>query len=91
MTEALDQAPPRLRVPAVAAFAAAGVVQCGLRVLRKPPTVGPATIRKLIEDIAVSGGKIERELGFCPRVDLLSGWRRIVAEKPASMSIRRAA
>jgi hypothetical protein len=42
--------------------------------------VGRATIDKLLEDIAVSGEKIQRQLGFQPRYDLRAGWRQTIEQ-----------
>ena len=43
---------------------------------RKSP-VGRSTVDKLIEDLAVNGDKIQRELGFRPRFDLAPGWKDV--------------
>jgi UDP-glucose 4-epimerase len=42
--------------------------------------VGRATVDKLLEDVAVSGEKIQRELGFLPSFDLAAGWRQALAD-----------
>ncbi|MDX6692463.1 MAG: hypothetical protein QOF02_66 [Blastocatellia bacterium] len=75
---ALKQRPPRLHLPARPVRLVAGLLEDGLRIAGKKSFVGRATIDKLTEDIAVSGDKIQRELGFHPRFDLESGWRQTI-------------
>ncbi|MEK7276181.1 MAG: UDP-glucose 4-epimerase, partial [Chloroflexota bacterium] len=43
-----------------------------------------AMLNKYLEDVAVSGAKFQRELGFRPRYDLLSGWRQTLDEMKLS-------
>jgi UDP-glucose 4-epimerase len=76
---ALEQRAPRLRLPARPVRLAAGLLEDGLRVAGKKSPIGRATIDKLTEDIAVSGDKIQRQLGFRPQFDLHAGWRQTIA------------
>lgn len=77
---ALKQSPPRLHLPARPVRMAAGLLEDGLRVVGKKSPITRATIDKLTEDIAVSGEKIQRELGFQPRYDLRVGWLQTVGQ-----------
>jgi UDP-glucose 4-epimerase len=77
---ALGQRPPRLRLPARPVRLIAGLMEDGLRLAGKTSPIGRATIDKLTEDIAVSGDKLQRELGFQPRFDLQTGWRQTIAQ-----------
>lgn len=77
---ALEKRPPRLHLPARPARIAAGLLEDGLRVVGKKSPINRAMIDKLTEDIAVSGDKIQRELGFQPRYDLQAGWLQTVGQ-----------
>ena len=78
ISQALKKSPPRLRLPVGPARALAGVLEDGAHILGIKSPIGRNTIDKLNEDVAVSSKKIERELGFEPRVDLLTGWCKTV-------------
>lgn len=80
---ALGQRPPKLRLPVRPVRAAAGLLEDGLRRVGKTSPIQRATIDKLIEDIAVSGDKIQRELGFHPQFDLRAGWRQTIEQMNA--------
>lgn len=80
IASALEQRPPRLSLPARPVRLIAGLLEDGLRLAGKSSPIGRATIDKLTEDIAVSGDKLQSELGFHPRFDLQTGWRQTVAE-----------
>jgi nucleoside-diphosphate-sugar epimerase len=73
--EALGRPPPRYHLPTPPVRFLAGVVESAFRLAGKRPLVDRATVDKMLEDVAVSGEKIQRELGFRPRFDLSSGWR----------------
>ena len=77
---ALGRRPPRLHLPARPVRMAAGLLEDGLRFVGKKSPINRATIDKLTEDIAVSGAKIQRELGFQPRYDLQAGWLQTVEQ-----------
>jgi nucleoside-diphosphate-sugar epimerase len=76
--EALGRRTPRLCVPAAAAR---GIAAVAARV----PGSGPrgdavdAMVSKLLEDFAVDGSRIQRELGFLPAIALRDGWADAVA------------
>jgi UDP-glucose 4-epimerase len=67
-------APPRIAVPAVAARFAAAMVERSARLVHVRPPVTSALLAKMLEDVAVSGEKIQRRLGFSPAYDLSRGW-----------------
>lgn len=71
----LEIAPPRLHLPEKPVRLLAGAFEDALALIKKRSPVNRATIDKLLEDIAVSGDKIQRELGFRPEYNLQKGWR----------------
>ena len=75
---ALKKRPPAMRLPARPVRLATGLLEDGLRAIGKQSPVTRGTIDKLTEDIAVSGEKIQRELGFRPRYDLQTGWEETI-------------
>lgn len=74
MAEAAGVGPPRLRIPAGLARSAARAVDAALALVGQRPRA-TASVDKYLEDIAVSGDRIQRQLGFKPAVDLRRGWR----------------
>jgi UDP-glucose 4-epimerase len=75
---ALGKGPPRFGLPAALIRPAFGAVEGALRWMGRRPPLGRSTVDKFIEDMGVSGQKIQDELGFRPKVDMLSGWRDVV-------------
>jgi UDP-glucose 4-epimerase len=75
MSVALDRRPPRLHLPAAPLALGAGLVERGFALAGRRAPLGRATVAKLWEDVAVSGNKLQRELGFGPQYDLVAGWR----------------
>lgn len=69
---------PRLYLPAPPIRLAAGLLEDGFRLLGRQAPIGRSTVQKLLEDVAVSGAKLQRELGFLPQYDLVGGWRETV-------------
>ncbi|MDQ3753453.1 MAG: NAD-dependent epimerase/dehydratase family protein [Acidobacteriota bacterium] len=78
MCAALGRRPPRASVPKRAARFAAGLVEDLLQATGRDSPLKRLTVDKFTEDVAVSGLKIQRELGFRPRYDLPGGWREVV-------------
>jgi UDP-glucose 4-epimerase len=73
MCTALGRRPPRWHAPIAAvraALRAASIVDRRL----------PAILDKYLEEVAVDGTRLQRELGFRPKTGLLDGWRATVAE-----------
>lgn len=77
---ALEQRPPKLHLPVRPVRIVAGLLEDGLRRVGKKSPVERSTIDKLIEDIAVSGDKIKRQLGFEPQFNLRAGWRQTIEQ-----------
>lgn len=75
--EALGKRPPGLSVPLPAARAAAAVVDTAMSLAGRPRRL-VAAVDKLVESVAVSSERIQRELGFRPEYDLRRGWRETV-------------
>jgi UDP-glucose 4-epimerase len=80
MSLALGRIPPRYSLPARPVRWAAGLVEEAARLMGCQSLLVRATIDKYTEDIAVSGEKICRLLGFRPQYDLASGWRETVED-----------
>lgn len=78
MCDALGRPRPRLRLPAATVRLAAGALEDGFKLVGKRSPVGRATVDKLTEDVAVSGTKIQQQLGFRPQYDLKSGWLKTI-------------
>lgn len=77
---ALGRGPRRFFIPTAPARFAAGLIEDAFCVAGRPAPVGRATVDKFIEDIAVDGSLITRELGFHPAFDLERGWRETIAD-----------
>ena len=75
--EALGRRPPGLAVPLPAARAVA-VLADSTMVLAGRPRRFVAAVDKVVESVAVSSDRIQRELGFRPEYDLRHGWQQTV-------------
>jgi nucleoside-diphosphate-sugar epimerase len=78
---ALGRGPVRMRVPASPTLGVARLVEAVASRFGRSLRLADAA-RKLLEDIAVSGERARRELGFRPETDLVSGWKRAVEAGP---------
>lgn len=73
MASAVGRRPPRFHLPA-------GPIRAALRIGGAVPGLSRhagragALLEKLLEDVAVSGDRLARELGFRPRYGLREGW-----------------
>jgi len=76
--QALGRRLPRYHLPATPFHRLAGYVEKGLSLIGKPSPMSRSLVEKLLEDVAVRGDKIQRELGFQPQFDLITGWRQAV-------------
>ncbi len=77
---ALGRRPPRLSLPVGLSRVVAGIIEKGCRAMGiKSPGIR-AMIEKYIEDIAVNGSLMQKELGFVPQYDLQTGWEETVKE-----------
>ncbi|HLU49353.1 MAG TPA: NAD-dependent epimerase/dehydratase family protein, partial [Planctomycetota bacterium] len=79
IAHARGREPRLLRVPEAIARSAAFAVEVAFRSLRKTPPVDREIVAKLFEDVAVRGDRIQKELGFRPRLGLEEGWRLALA------------
>jgi nucleoside-diphosphate-sugar epimerase len=80
IARALGRGPRRLSIPTAPARFAAGLIEDAFRLAGRTAPVGRATIDKFVEDVAVDGSRITRELGFHPNYDLERGWAETIAE-----------
>lgn len=78
MCAALGRPVPRMGVSPRSAHA---VVRVCRPVLRGPLARIAALVDKYVEDVAVSGSTLQRELGFEPGVELYEGWRQTAASR----------
>jgi UDP-glucose 4-epimerase len=80
MCESLDRNPPHLSLPIEPVRFLAGILEdlAGMAGLNSP--ICRATVDKYTEDVAVSGERIQRELGFVPQYNLSAGWRETIQE-----------
>lgn len=78
MSKAASKPVPRIHLPKGPVRLMAGFIEDGLRLIGKKSPVGRATVDKFIEDIAVSGEKIQQQLGFHPHYDLRAGWQETI-------------
>lgn len=75
---ALGRTPPRYNLPERPCRLMAGLVEDSFRVAGKRLSFGRGTIDKFFEDIAVSGEKAQRDLGFSPQFGLSDGWAHTI-------------
>ena len=78
IARALDRQPPRIAVPFAFARFTVNTVETLFRAVGSRPPVTQATLDKYVENVAVSGERIRRELGFVPEWNLADGWRETV-------------
>jgi UDP-glucose 4-epimerase len=77
---ALGRKPPRFSLPVGLSRVVAGIIEKGCHSMGiKSPGIR-AMIEKYIEDIAVDGSLIQKELGFVPHYDLKTGWEETIKE-----------
>ena len=58
----------------------AGLMEDTFRLVGRKSPISRNTIDKYTEDISVDSQLIQKELGFKPEFDLLTGWRETVQE-----------
>ncbi len=80
MCRALGRRPPLFSMPVAPARYAAGMLEDAARIFALKSPIVRSTIDKYLEDVAVDGSLIQRELGFRPRFDLTEGWCDAVQE-----------
>lgn len=80
MADALKRRKPNLRLPLAPINWGIGLAEDLGKLLRVKTPVNRALLEKILEDVAVDGGKIQTELSFQPQFDLLAGWRETVGK-----------
>ena len=83
MSAALGKRSTRLALPTRLARMTAGLFEDGFGVVGRSSPVGRATVDIFVEDIAVSGEKMQKHLGYAPLYDLAEGWRETVGQMNA--------
>lgn len=85
MSAALGKKTPALHLPLAPIGLGIGLAENLGKFFRVKSPVNRALLEKLLEDVAVSGKKIQNELGFRPQFDLAAGWRETVSsQQPAA-------
>ncbi|MCB0192820.1 MAG: NAD-dependent epimerase/dehydratase family protein [Anaerolineae bacterium] len=72
--QSMGQPVPRWHLPEGPVRFLVQMTEQGFHWVGQSPPVGHHTLDKLMEDVAVSGEKIQEELGFQPNFDLYTGW-----------------
>lgn len=88
MAVAVGRKSPRLSLPVAPVRLGVGAVETLARLVRVRPPVTRALLEKYLEDVAVSGEKIRRQLGFQPAYDLQRGWSEAAEILRASGALR---
>jgi nucleoside-diphosphate-sugar epimerase len=78
--DALGRKRPMFTLPIAPIRSVAGILENGARLIGYTSPIVRSTIDKYTEDIAVSGERIKKELGFIPQYNLSSGWQETVQE-----------
>jgi UDP-glucose 4-epimerase len=78
MCTALGQRAPRFHLPVSLARFTADLIETGMKVVGRNPPIRRAMVDKIIQDIAVSGDKIQRQLGYKAEHSLVRGWRETI-------------
>lgn len=89
MCRVLARRPPSIHIPVSLMKMCCGIAEAGIRCLGRRSPITRQLVDKLVEDVAVTDAKIERELHYRPQVDLARGWRQVaeaLAETPATNS-----
>lgn len=76
--QALNKQRPRYHLPVTPIRLGLTVVERAFSLIGRRPPVSLALVDKLLEDVAVSGIKIQEQLGFQPQFDLTAGWQASV-------------
>lgn len=70
---------PRFHIPKAPALMFATFADKTFSAIGKPQVNFGLLLQKLMEDVAVNGNKISRDLGFRSRVSLQSGWQKAIS------------
>jgi nucleoside-diphosphate-sugar epimerase len=77
---ALGRKPPRFSLPIGPIRGVVGLIEKCAKVIGIKIPITRETVNKYLEDIAVDGSLIQKELGFVPQYDLKSGWEETIRE-----------
>lgn len=80
MYEALGRSPSPLALPLAPVRLAVGLVEDLFGLVGRRAPIKRATLDKYTEDVAVSGERLQAELGFIPAYDLRQGWAETVTD-----------
>src|SRR5262249_43125809 len=69
-------------VPLAPARAIAGAIEDLFGLFGRTSPIGRHTLDKFVEDVGVSGHRLQADLGFQPIFDLTSGWRQALDAPP---------
>ncbi|MBA3569683.1 MAG: NAD-dependent epimerase/dehydratase family protein [Pyrinomonadaceae bacterium] len=75
---ALGRGVPRMHLPLKSARLLAGMLENSFQLVGRQSPLDRAAIARLVEDAAVSGEKIQGDLGFRPSFDLAAGWQQVL-------------
>ena len=78
--EALGRRSSRVRLPVAPLRTCAEIIDKGARLLGLGFPGFCGALDKYTEDLAVDGHRIQDEIGFRPKYDLLSGWKETIQE-----------
>jgi nucleoside-diphosphate-sugar epimerase len=78
--KALGRKPPGMLLPVGPVRFVARMVEGVAHLIGLRPPIARSTIDKYVEDVAVDSTRIQKELGFQPKYDLLAGWKKTVQE-----------
>lgn len=81
--DVLGRRPPRLHLPLAPLRTVAEIIDKGTRMLGLGFPSFRGALDKYTEDMAVDGNRIQDEIGFRPKYDLLSGWKKTIEEMRA--------
>lgn len=80
--KALGRRPPRLHLPVPLLWTCAAVAEYTVGMFTPRFPLNRQLVAKLVEDVAVSADRIQKELGYRPQYDLLRGWRATLEQRP---------
>jgi len=86
----LGRRPPRVALPVTPIRLGLGVADSLGRAIGRDLPVNSTMLEKYLEDVAVDGTKIMRELGFRPAYDLTAGWREAIDQMRQNGDLPRA-
>ena len=87
--QTLGRRPPSFAIPVAVARGSAAVVERAARFAGARAPLRMSSVDKYLEDLAVDSGRIQAELGFVPKYDLVQGWTEAVEELRAAGTLRR--